>query len=111
MSNPSLHTSERKTVRIITTLVAVIGLLAWSAATASGSELFARDAQSLKLAVSAGGQSALLTYKVPTAKGGLVTKRMLVSGAVNALTPSASAPQVKFNQRLLTTGPKDKKVW
>jgi len=40
-----------------------------------------------------------------------VTKRVLVGGAVNALTPSESTPQVQFAMRYLTTGPKDKKVW
>jgi hypothetical protein len=78
----------------------------WPVTTASGSELFARDATNVKLAVSANGQKALLTYKVNG-----VTNRALVWGAVNALAPSQSAPQVEFKLRYLTTGPKDKKVW
>jgi hypothetical protein len=99
-------------MRFITIFCGLIAVLAWSAATASGSELFARDARDVKLAVSADGQSALLTFNSPKANGsGLVTKRILVSGAVNALTPSETTPQVKFDQRYLTTGPKDKRVW
>ena len=110
--NRSRHTDVRKVVRFLTVLCVLIGALSWSAATASGSELFARDAKDVKLAVSADGQSALLTFKAPTANGnGQVTKRILVSGAVNAVQPSETTPQVQFNQRYLTTGAKDKKVW
>jgi hypothetical protein len=93
-------------VRTCTLLLVLLGLVIWAPATASGSELFARDATNVKLAVNAGGQKALITYKVNG-----VTKRMLVWGAVNALAPSETTPQVEFNQRYLTTGPKDKKVW
>jgi hypothetical protein len=97
-------------VRFLSILCVAFGLILWSVATASGSTLFARDAKNVKLAVNASGQKALLTYKVsgPT---GVVTKRVLVGGAVNALQPSATTPQVQFRVQYLTTGPKDKKVW
>ena len=84
-------------------LAAVVGLAADSA---SGSELFARDATHVKLAVNGSGQKALLTFKLNG-----VTRRLLVSGAVNALPPSASTPQVKFTRKGLTTRRKDKKIW
>jgi hypothetical protein len=93
-------------LRISAFLLVLLGLLSWPAATASGSTLFARNATNVKLAVSANGQKALLTYKVDG-----VTKRMLVSGAVNSLAPSATAPQVKFDQRRLSARPKDRKIW
>ena len=87
-------------------VLAMVLAVCWMAATASGSELFARDATNVKLAVNASGQKALLTYK---ANG--VTRRMLVSGAVNALVPSQSTPQVEFTQKALGKSKKDKKVW
>jgi hypothetical protein len=55
--------------------------------------------------VNASGK-ALLTYKVNA-----VTKRTLVNGAVNALPPSQTTPQVKFDMRPLGPRGKDKKVW
>jgi hypothetical protein len=76
----------------------------WNGA-ASGSQLFARDVTAAKLAVNASGK-ALLTYKLQGA-----TRHMLVSGAVNALPPSLTTPQVKFDMRLLGPRGKDKKVW
>ena len=72
----------------------------------SASELFARDARDVKLAVSPNGQKALVTFKV-----GGVTRRVLASGAVNALVPSRTTPQVQFTIRYLTSGPKDAHVW
>jgi hypothetical protein len=93
-------------VRFLPILCAFVAFVLWPVATASSSELFARDATNVKLAVSANGQKALLTYKVNGA-----TKRALVWGAVNALAPSASTPQVQFNLKYLTAAPKDRKVW
>jgi hypothetical protein len=58
---------------------------------AGGSELIDHNAKQVKLAVSRDGR-ALLTYR---ADG--VAKRVLVWGAVNALAPTTSRPQVKFN--------------
>jgi hypothetical protein len=104
--NQSRNNHVRKVVRFVPVLCVLSGLILWPVATASGSELFARDAKNLKLAVSASGQKALLTYKVNG-----VTKRTLVWGAVNALTPSATTAQTQFKLRYLTTGPKDRKVW
>jgi len=107
-----MHTETTKVVRNMTIMCALVVLCAWSAATAWGSELFARDAKNVRVAVSADGQSALLTFDAPMVSGkGTVTKRILVSGAVNAFHPSETRAQVKFDQRYLTTGPKDKKVW
>jgi hypothetical protein len=85
--------------------VAALGfLLLWSGS-ASASQLFARDATAVKLAVNASGK-ALLTYKINGA-----TRHLLVSGAVNALPPSRTTPQVKFNMTQLGPRGKDKKVW
>src|SRR4051794_22901257 len=98
-------------MRIITVLCGTVILFALSAATASASDKSASRAKDVKLAAGADGQSALLTFKAPAANVSLVTKRILVSGAVNALAPSESTAQVQFTQRYLTTGPKDKKVW
>lgn len=77
-----------------------------SASAASASELFARDAKDVKLAVSANGQKALVTYRVNG-----ITRRVLAGGAVNALPPSQSRPQVQFAISYLTTGTKDAKIW
>jgi hypothetical protein len=40
-----------------------------------------------------------------------VTKRILAGGAINALAPSRTTPQVQFSIKYLTTGHRDKKVW
>ncbi|MBA3717570.1 MAG: hypothetical protein H0W87_05005 [Actinobacteria bacterium] len=93
-------------MRFFTVLGVILVCALSSVATASGSTLFARDATNVKLAVSADGQKALITYKVNG-----VTKRVLASGAVNALQPSESVPQVQFNVAYLTTGLKDKQIW
>jgi hypothetical protein len=93
-------------VRFLLILCALTALASVSTSVASASQLFARDAKDLKLAVSADGQTALVTFK---ANGS--TKRVLASGAVNALAPSRTTPQVQFGIRYLTTGAKDKKVW
>lgn len=93
-------------MRYLVVVGVLLAVAAGSTSSALASELFARDATNVKLAVSADGQKALITYKV---KG--VTKRILVSGAVNALQPSETTPQVKFTQQYLTTGPKDKAIW
>jgi hypothetical protein len=57
---------------------------------ASGSGLLDRNASRIRLAVDARGQ-ALVTYRA----GGR-TRHVLVFGAVNALPPSESTPQVRF---------------
>jgi hypothetical protein len=73
---------------------------------ASASQLFARNASDVKLAVNGTGQKALLTFKVNGA-----TRRLLVTGAVNALTPSQTTAQVSFRLRGLTGSRKDRKIW
>jgi len=75
----------------ISLVVAVLGALAWASSVASASTLVARNATNVKLAVNQTGKKALLTYKVNG-----VTNHVLVSGAVNALTPSPTTPQVAF---------------
>ena len=72
-------------------LVSVLAVAASSlAAAAEGSRLVDRDTTQVKLAISSAGQ-ALVTYR---ARG--ATRRVLVSGAINALPPSTSRPQVDF---------------
>jgi hypothetical protein len=61
------------------------------ASTASASELIDRNAQGVKLEINSKGE-ALLTY---TAGGKL--KHVLVWGAVNAISPTRSRPQVSFD--------------
>jgi hypothetical protein len=78
------------------TRLALAGLLACSAAvlalapTATGSELLARNATGVNLAVSKDGQ-ALVTYR---SLGKL--NRVLVWGAMNAIPPTRGRAQVKF---------------
>src|SRR6476620_3332857 len=68
----------------------LIGLLLLGANVASPSTLVARDAKNLHL-YAREGDRALLTFT----KGG-VRKHVLVSGAINALTPNPNVAQVKF---------------
>ena len=75
--------------------IGILGALAVAAAlalagTASAAQLIDRDAAGLRLSVNAKGE-ALLTYR----KNGAI-KHVLVWGAINALPPTADAPQVKF---------------
>jgi hypothetical protein len=77
-----------KTIGILGAL-AVVAALAL-AGTASAAQLIDRDAAGLRLSVNAKGE-ALLTYR----KNGTI-KHVLVWGAINALPPTADAPQVKF---------------
>ena len=65
-------------------------LLLLGANVAFSSTLVARDAKNLHLYVRAGDR-ALVTFT----KGG-VRKQVLVSGAINALTPNPNVPQVEF---------------
>jgi len=69
------------------TLVAAAAL----APCAAASDRIALDATHVRLAVSADGQTAVVSYR----SGGLV-RHALVSGAVNALPPSEVVPQVRF---------------
>lgn len=71
--------------------VALVALAAaFLAAPASASELIDRNAKNVKLAVNSKGE-ALLTYR---SSGKL--KRVLVWGAINAIAPTTTRPQVKF---------------
>lgn len=72
-------------------VIAVAAAALAFAGTASAAQLIDRDAAGLRLAVNTKGE-ALLTYH----KGGAV-KHVLVWGAINALPPTADAPQVKFS--------------
>ncbi len=79
-------------ITIACALVIATGLGgAGSLSAASASTLFARNATDVKLSVSADGNRALVTYDVDGKQ-----KHTLVFGAVNALAPSATAPQVEF---------------
>ena len=71
--------------------VAVL-LLLLAPGAASASQLIDRNASSVRLSVNARGQ-ALLTYR---AHGGW--HRVVASGAINARTPSTTAPQVQFHK-------------
>lgn len=71
-------------------LAVVVVASAVAAAPAAASELIDRNARGVKLAVNEKGQ-AMLTYR---ARGRLW--RVLVWGAVNAIQPTQSRPQVKF---------------
>jgi hypothetical protein len=70
-------------------LLTILALVAAPAAAAS--DRVALDATDVRLAVSASSGQALLTYR----QGGK-TRHTLVWGAVNALTPSETVPQVRF---------------
>jgi len=61
------------------------------AAAAAASDRLAVNASHVTLAVSADGNTAVVTYR-----SGGVLRHALVSGAVNALPPSQSVPQVRF---------------
>ena len=105
MRSRSRHTRFRNVGHFSAVICGLIVLLA-SSTTAFASEFFARDATNVKLAVSADGQRALVVYNV----NGL-TKRVLVSGAVNALAPSETTPQVHFQMTPLGPRGQDKKIW
>ena len=68
----------------------VLVIVAAVPAAADGSRLIDRNAKQVRLAVSRDGR-ALLTYRT-----GGATRRVLVSGAVNALAPTTTRPQVDF---------------
>jgi len=72
-------------------VLALVASASVFASTASASELIDRNAQGVKLEINAKGE-ALLTY---TAGGKL--KHVLVWGAVNAIAPTRSRPQLSFN--------------
>ena len=59
-------------------------------ASAHGSELIDRNARNVRLAVNASGQ-ALLTYR-----RGARVRRVLAWGAINAIAPTRSRPQISF---------------
>lgn len=71
-------------------LAAATVVTATGAATARASQLLARDATHVTLEVDAKGE-ALVTYTA-----GATVRHVLVWGAINALPPSPSTPQVKF---------------
>ena len=99
------HHGVRRLTGWVSPAVAALGLFVLWSGPASASHFFARDATAVKLAVNASGK-ALLTYKIKGA-----TRHMLVTGALNALPPSRTTPQVKFNTTLLGPRGKDKKIW
>jgi hypothetical protein len=71
---------------VFLTIVALV-----AAPAAAGSDRVALNASDVRLAVAASGAQALLTYR----QGGK-TRHTLVWGAINALAPSESVPQVRF---------------
>ncbi|HET8527904.1 MAG TPA: hypothetical protein VFL60_03265 [Gaiellaceae bacterium] len=71
-------------------LIALAAALALASA-AAASDRVALNASHLRLAVSADGKRAMLAYR----QGGK-TRHALVWGAINALPPSESVPQVRF---------------
>jgi hypothetical protein len=77
-------------VRHVLLLLALVFTASLFASTANASELIDRNAQGVKLDVNSKGE-ALLTY---TAAG--KPKHVLVWGAVNAIAPTRSRPQVSF---------------
>ena len=72
-------------------LVVTVLLLLVAAPSALASDRIGLNASHVKLAVSADGKRALVTY---TAGG--TTRRLLAWGAVDALPPSQTVPQVRF---------------
>jgi hypothetical protein len=73
-------------------LVAIATACALTAASAAAaSDRVALNATHVRIAVSANGQQAMLTYR----QGGK-TRHALVWGAINALPPSQTTPQVRF---------------
>lgn len=73
-------------VGVFLTIVALAAVPA-----AAASDRVALNASNLRLAVSASGRQAMLTYT----QGGK-TRHALVQGAINALPPSESVPQTRF---------------
>jgi hypothetical protein len=73
----------------VVVFLTIVALAAARAAAAS--DRVALNASDLRLAVSASGKQAMLTYT----QGGK-TRHTLVWGAINALPPSESRPQVRF---------------
>jgi hypothetical protein len=106
MRSRARHTHVRTIGHFAAVICSLIVVLVGSSTTASASELFVRDATDVKLAVSADGQKALVVYKVNG-----VTRHVLVSGAVNALAPSETTPQVHFQMTSLGPRGHDKKIW
>ena len=80
----------RRPLRRLAVSAAALALAGILAPHALGSSLLDRNASRIRLAVDARGQ-ALVTYRA----GGR-TRHVLVFGAVNALPPSESTPQVRF---------------
>ena len=72
-------------------LALVLAAAAAVAPCAAGSDRVGLDATQVQLAVSADGQTAVVTYR----SGGRL-RHVLVAGAVNALPPSHVVPQVRF---------------
>jgi hypothetical protein len=73
-------------------VVVFLTIVAFAAVpSAAASDRVALNASDVRLAVSASGQQAMLTYM----QGGK-TRHTLVWGAVNALAPSETVPQVRF---------------
>jgi hypothetical protein len=75
--------------RLLAILACSVAMLVAPAA-AAASELIDRDAKGVRLAVNRSGQ-ALLTYRAAGK-----TRRVLAWGAVNAIAPTTSRPQIAF---------------
>src|SRR5437879_1325854 len=86
----SLATMARRPLRRLAVSAAALALAGILAPHALGSGLLDRNASRIRLAVDARGQ-ALVTYRVRGRP-----RHVLVFGAVNALPPSESTPQVRF---------------
>lgn len=72
-------------------LGAAIALALALPASATSSQMIARNATDVKLAVAKGGGAALLTYKVAGKK-----YKVALAGAINARHPTPGKPQVQF---------------
>lgn len=77
-------------MRRFAVLALIVGLAAALASEAGASQLIDRNATGVKLAVNAKGE-AMITYRA----GGVV-KHVLAWGAINAIAPTRSRPQVAF---------------
>jgi hypothetical protein len=85
---PQQRGASRRLAVLALTLAAAAAALA---AGAAASDRVALDATGVTLAVSADGETAVVSYR---AQGR--TRHAIVSGAVNALPPSEAVPQVRF---------------
>jgi hypothetical protein len=85
-------------VRRLSSTLVVLAAAATAVATAGATEIVTRNATNVSLVANGRGE-ALLTY---TAEG--QQRRLLLSGAVNAIHPTQSRPQVAFTIRSWSAG-------